>query len=152
MAEDSLTVFREAFKIFDQDNDGVISARELKDMMTKLGNQLTDAEVRDIISEAGSSATNSITSAQFNKLMSSGVKDAEEPKETSDKEMRHAFALFDKDRDGYISPKEMAQALSNFGIALTDRETDLLIAEATLLSGGDRRVSYDVFKKVMNST
>jgi len=66
---------REAFNIFDQDNDGVISAAELKKMMAKLGNSLTDAEVKDIISEAGSSSTNSITLAQFNKLMTLGHKE-----------------------------------------------------------------------------
>jgi len=65
--------------------------------------------------------------------------------------MKSAFAIFDKDGDGFISPKEMIAALTNFGITLTERETTLLIAEATLTSGGQKNVSYEVFKKVMLS-
>mmetsp|Transcript_36204 Transcript_36204/g.79590 ORF Transcript_36204/g.79590 Transcript_36204/m.79590 type:complete len:157 (+) Transcript_36204:166-636(+) len=141
---------REAFNIFDQDNDGVISAAELKKMMAKLGNSLTDAEVKDIISEAGSSSTNSITLAQFNKLMTLGHKEGGVVPDVED-EMKSAFAIFDKDGDGFISPKEMIAALTNFGITLTERETTLLIAEATLTSGGQKNVSYEVFKKVMLS-
>ena len=43
----------------------------------------------------------------------------------------------------------MSQALAIFGITLTERETDLLIAEATFTSGTQKQVSYEVFKKVM---
>lgn len=68
-----------------------------------------------------------------------------------EEEMRLSFSIFDKDGDGFISPKEMTSALSNFGITLTARETELLIAEATLTSGGDKRISFEVFKKVMTS-
>jgi hypothetical protein len=53
--------YREAFAIFDQNSDGVISAQELKTMMGRLGNPVDDREVRDIITEAGSLSTNSIT-------------------------------------------------------------------------------------------
>jgi len=56
-----MTDHRDAFAIFDQDNDGVISAKELKQMMERLGNPIDDREVRDIITEAGSLKTNSIT-------------------------------------------------------------------------------------------
>eukprot|EP00316_Scyphosphaera_apsteinii_P025171 CAMPEP_0119321836 /NCGR_PEP_ID=MMETSP1333-20130426/56576_1 /TAXON_ID=418940 /ORGANISM="Scyphosphaera apsteinii, Strain RCC1455" /LENGTH=148 /DNA_ID=CAMNT_0007328909 /DNA_START=20 /DNA_END=466 /DNA_ORIENTATION=+ len=140
--------YRDAFAVFDIDNDGVISASELKTMMTRLGNSLTDAEVRDIISEAGSSATNSITAVQFNKLMSAGARTGLEI--DSEIEMKQAFSLFDRDGDGIISPKEMTKALSMFGITLSDRETELLIAEATLTSS-DKRISFDVFKKVMSA-
>jgi len=52
---------REAFGIFDLDGDGLISAQELKTMMERLGNPINDREVRDIITEAGSLSTNSIT-------------------------------------------------------------------------------------------
>lgn len=53
--------YREAFGIFDLDSDGLISAQELKTMMERLGNPINDREVRDIITEAGSLSTNSIT-------------------------------------------------------------------------------------------
>merc|ERR1711862_684505 len=42
----------EAFKVFDRDGNGYISAAELRHVMTNLGEKLTDEEVFDMIREA----------------------------------------------------------------------------------------------------
>ena len=43
---------KEAFKLFDKDGNGVISAEELRHVMTTLGEKLTDEEVDEMIREA----------------------------------------------------------------------------------------------------
>lgn len=43
---------REAFKVFDQDGNGFITAEELRNVMTNLGERLTDEEVKEMIREA----------------------------------------------------------------------------------------------------
>ena len=43
---------REAFRVFDKDGDGYISAAELKVVMMNLGEKLSDAEVDDMLKEA----------------------------------------------------------------------------------------------------
>ena len=43
---------REAFKVFDKDGNGLISAIELRHVMTNLGEKLTDEEVDEMIREA----------------------------------------------------------------------------------------------------
>ena len=43
---------REAFKVFDCDNNGYISAAELRHVMTSIGEKLTDDEVDEMIREA----------------------------------------------------------------------------------------------------
>ena len=43
---------KDAFKVFDKDGNGVISAAELRHVMTNLGEKLTDEEVDDMIREA----------------------------------------------------------------------------------------------------
>ncbi len=43
---------REAFKVFDKDNNGFISAAELRHVMTNLGEKLTEEEVEEMIREA----------------------------------------------------------------------------------------------------
>lgn len=41
-------------RVFDKNNDGLISATELRHVMTNLGERLSDAEVDDMIKEADS--------------------------------------------------------------------------------------------------
>ncbi|OTF78735.1 hypothetical protein BLA29_000983 [Euroglyphus maynei] len=43
---------KEAFRVFDRNGDGFISAPELRLVMTNLGEKLTDEEVEDMIREA----------------------------------------------------------------------------------------------------
>ena len=43
---------REAFQVFDKDNDGFISAMELSYVMTNLGENLSPKEVDEMIQEA----------------------------------------------------------------------------------------------------
>ena len=49
---DSEEEIREAFKVFDRDNNGFISAAELRHVMTSIGEKLTDEEVDEMIREA----------------------------------------------------------------------------------------------------
>ncbi|KAG5519941.1 hypothetical protein PMAC_000218 [Pneumocystis sp. 'macacae'] len=49
---DSEEEIREAFKVFDKDGNGTISAAELRHVMTNLGEKLTDDEVDEMIREA----------------------------------------------------------------------------------------------------
>eukprot|EP00300_Choanocystis_sp_HF-7_P020719 c20660_g1_i3.p4 GENE.c20660_g1_i3~~c20660_g1_i3.p4 ORF type:complete len:103 (+),score=31.45 c20660_g1_i3:1398-1706(+) len=43
---------RAAFAVFDQNGDGKISVEELRSVLTKLGEALTDQEVEDMMREA----------------------------------------------------------------------------------------------------
>lgn len=49
---DSEDELREAFKVFDKDGNGYISACELRHVMRNLGEKLTDEEVDEMIREA----------------------------------------------------------------------------------------------------
>ena len=89
-------------------------------MMAKLGNPLSDEEVRDIMKESGSSS--SINYLSFCKLLGIGIRQSRET--DPEEEMQDAFRLFDRDRDGVISAQEMKNALVMFGVTLTDREVD----------------------------
>jgi len=135
---------REAFAMF-QDEDGRVTAKQLKKMMQTLGNAITDEEVADIMKEARVDRGGSISFAEFSRLMGVGIKHTVEADPEED--MRHAFRLFDQDKDGFISPKEMITALSKFGITINDKEVKQLIGEATL--GGEKRVNFETFKKVI---
>lgn len=60
---------QEAFNVFDRDGNGLISAAELRHTMTSLGEQLTDAEVDDMIREADISGDGHINYEEFVAMM-----------------------------------------------------------------------------------
>ena len=50
--EDIEEEMKEAFRVFDKDGNGFISAAELRHVMVNLGERLTDDEVEEMITEA----------------------------------------------------------------------------------------------------
>ena len=60
---------KEAFKVFDKDGNGTISAAELRHVMTNLGEKLTDQEVDEMIREADVDGDGQINYEEFVKMM-----------------------------------------------------------------------------------
>merc|ERR1712217_97942 len=58
-----------AFKVFDRDGNGFISAAELRHVMTNLGEKLTDEEVDEMIREADVDGDGQINYEEFVKMM-----------------------------------------------------------------------------------
>ena len=46
-----ISEFKEAFNLFDKNGDGVISCKELGTVMRSMGQNPTEAEIRDMINE-----------------------------------------------------------------------------------------------------
>ncbi|KAJ8308804.1 hypothetical protein KUTeg_013678 [Tegillarca granosa] len=59
----------EAFKLFDTDRNGYITARELKDVMTNLGEKITEEEVDDMIRVADANGDGQIEYTEFLKIL-----------------------------------------------------------------------------------
>eukprot|EP00294_Goniomonas_avonlea_P007084 CAMPEP_0114554350 /NCGR_PEP_ID=MMETSP0114-20121206/8167_1 /TAXON_ID=31324 /ORGANISM="Goniomonas sp, Strain m" /LENGTH=76 /DNA_ID=CAMNT_0001739399 /DNA_START=441 /DNA_END=671 /DNA_ORIENTATION=- len=59
----------EAFRVFDKDGAGTISAAELRHVMTNLGEKLTDEEVDEMIREADVHGDGVIDYRAFTKII-----------------------------------------------------------------------------------
>lgn len=66
---DSEEEIREAFRVFDKDGNGYISAAELRHVMTNLGEKLTDEEVDEMIREADIDGDGQVNYEEFVQMM-----------------------------------------------------------------------------------
>lgn len=68
-AENAEEEMLEAFKVFDSDGNGMISADELKQIMFNLGEKLTQEEVDDMVKEADIDGDGEINYEEFVNMM-----------------------------------------------------------------------------------
>ncbi|EEA21352.1 calmodulin, putative [Talaromyces marneffei ATCC 18224] len=68
-ATDEEAELRAAFEVFDQDGSGTISADEMRRVMKSIGEDLTDAEIEEMIKEADTDGDGTIDYQEFVHLM-----------------------------------------------------------------------------------
>jgi calmodulin len=139
---DQIAEFKEAFSLFDKDGDGSITTKELGTVMRSLGQNPTEAELQDMISEVDVDGNGTIDFPEFLNLMARKMKDTD-----SEEELKEAFRVFDKDQNGFISAAELRHVMTNLGEKLTDDEVDEMIREADV--DGDGQINYEEFVKMM---
>lgn len=66
---DQTIEIREAFKIFDRDGNGYIDAKELKQVVTRMGEALTSAEADEFMKEADLDGDGKLDYNEFVKMM-----------------------------------------------------------------------------------
>lgn len=142
LSEDQIAEFKEAFSLFDKDDNGYITTTELGTVMRSLGQNPTEAELQDMIAEVDSNSSGTIDLQEFLGLMARRMKDTE-----SEEELREAFRVFDQDQNGFISATELRHVMTNLGEKLSDEEIGEMIREADVDSDGN--INYDEFVKVM---
>ncbi len=99
---EQLEELKEAFNLFDTDNNGLIDAKELKAAMRALGFQVKKAEVRKMIVDINKEDQGAITFDDFIEIMTGrmGERDSKE-------EIAKVFALFDHEGNGKISFRDL---------------------------------------------
>ena len=73
--------FYEAFKLFDKDDDGTITTKELGTVMRSLGQNPTEAELQDMINEVDADGNGTIDFPEFLSLMARKMKDTDTEEE-----------------------------------------------------------------------
>ncbi|KAI8514255.1 PREDICTED: calmodulin-like [Branchiostoma belcheri] len=142
LTKEQISEFKEAFELFDKDGNGSIDLEELRTVMTKLGQNPTNSELRDMINEVDTDGDGTIDFTEFLTMMTQQMKQMHQ-----EEELRDSFKLFDKDGNGSISAAELRQVMANLGEKLTDEEVDAMIREADV--DGDGEVNFEEFVRMM---
>ncbi|KAJ4762489.1 hypothetical protein LUZ62_072864 [Rhynchospora pubera] len=142
LTHEQIADHREAFSLFDKDNDGFITKQELATVIRQLGQNPSDEDVQEMISEVDTDGNGTVDFSEFLSLMEKKLKETD-----SEDELREAFKVFDKDNNGFISASELRTVLMNLGENISDAEVDEMIKEAD--ANGDGQVDYAEFVKMM---
>ncbi len=119
---------REAFAKFDTANDGVIPVHDLGALLRSVGVvELREDELQALISEELFDKTFDLP--EFLALMVEIGHTLPAPG-TEKKELRAAFKAADSDKDGYLTPAELRQAMDGMAAEpLDDAEFDVMLRE-----------------------
>ncbi|ABN68484.1 spindle pole body calcium-binding protein component [Scheffersomyces stipitis CBS 6054] len=133
---------REAFSLFDMNNDGYLDYHELKVAFRALGFDLSKREVLDVIHEYDTDDRNLISYENF---FQSAVGERIVNRDPLD-EVRRAFKLFDDDNTGKISLRNLRRVAKELGENLTDDELRAMIDEFDLDEDGE--INEEEFIKI----
>ena len=143
LSKEQIADFREAFSLFDFDENGSISAKELGEVLKALGQNPSMNELSDMINEVDQDGNGTVEFAEFVILMTNKVKEM-----TKEDEIYEAFMVLDKEKDDFISEKELKYFMRKVAhIKLSSEEAKAMIEFAD--SDGDNLISYDDFRNVI---
>ena len=85
-----------------QDGSGAISSKELLGVMRAMGQNPTEDELLNLVMEVDLDGNGTIEFPEFLEMMKSKAAEVDQ-----ESDLREAFKIFDRDRDGYIDMKEL---------------------------------------------
>ena len=102
LTDEQIIEFREAFQAFDKDGNGSITTKELGTVTRSLGQNLSEAEIKEMIDIVDEDKNGTIDFQEFLHLMARKMKIIDKEEELLD-----AFNILDRDGSGKISKYEL---------------------------------------------
>ncbi|XP_078162498.1 calcium-dependent protein kinase 29-like isoform X2 [Carex rostrata] len=140
LSEEDSKGLKQMFKNMDTDGSGTITFEELKIGLSRLGSQLAEGEVRQLLDAADVDRSGAIDYIEFTTAMMHRHKLDDEGN------LRKAFDYFDKDRNGYITRDELSQAMTKYGMG---DETTISEVLDDVDTDKDGIISYEEFVNMM---
>lgn len=149
------------FATFDRNRDGLITREELRESLRGLGISVSDAEVEEAVIGSDADGDGRINLDEFCGLLesiSTASGDEREARnmggdycegDAREAELKEAFDVFDRDRDGVITVEELGLVLSLLRMSEGKRseECEEMIRKVDV--DGDGMVNFDEFKRMM---
>ncbi|KAJ1833179.1 hypothetical protein IWW55_004574 [Coemansia sp. RSA 2706] len=122
-----ISEFKEAFGIFDHNSDSIVDRDDLREMLSSLGQNVSDAYIDAMINEA----PGPINFTMFLTLMGEHLNGTD-----SESEILAAFQAFDVDGNGLIDADDLRAALMHMGDRFDEKEVDIMLKHAPITADG----------------
>ncbi|KAL3526969.1 hypothetical protein ACH5RR_011625 [Cinchona calisaya] len=136
---------KQMFNKFDANGDGKISLSDLGNILNALGWKTSPEEVEQLMKEIDTDGDGFIDLNEFEAFFFSGANQAGDG--SNNKELREAFNLYDKDKNGKISANELHSVLKSLGDKCSLSDCRKMIRSVDV--DGDGHVNFEEFKRMM---
>ena len=122
LTDQQIIEFREAFQAFDKDGNGSISTKELGTVMRSLRQNLSEAEIKQMIEIVDEDKSGTIDFKEFLNLMARNMKIVNKEEELLD-----ALNTLDQDGSGKISKYKLRNIILKTDKKMTGQEIEEII-------------------------
>ncbi|CAL4945499.1 unnamed protein product [Urochloa decumbens] len=137
--------FSRVFSAFDRDDDGKISAAELRlCMKAALGEDVSAEDADELVASADSDGDGLLDEEEFLKLVQ-----LENEEEDRCRGLKEAFGMYEMKGEGCITPLSLKRMLSKLGLHQEIDECKAMICRFDL--DGDGVLSFEEFKVMMDA-
>ena len=143
--DEQVSTFKEVFTLFEKEDEGSISSKELGTVLRLLGMKLTNGETKGIIDRIDTDNNGKIEFVEFLSMMDRRMK-----KSQMEDEVYKVFCPFDQSQKGFISYSDISAAMTLLGERLTNHEINEMMIEADIDKDG--KISFDDFMAMREKT
>ncbi len=142
LSEEQLTEIKQVFDRFDHEGTGLITSKDLGNILRSLGIDVLDRDLTDLLEEINRNNGGKISFSSFLEILISRLDNLE-----TEKTIILAFEVFDSTKRGIISASELRYLMTHLGERLSEEEVNEMIREADV--DGTGQIDYRSFVKRM---
>mmetsp|Transcript_39690 Transcript_39690/g.45188 ORF Transcript_39690/g.45188 Transcript_39690/m.45188 type:complete len:153 (-) Transcript_39690:467-925(-) len=144
ITDSQLAEIKLGFTLFDNDDDGEITVKELGKVMGLVNQQITENELQDMLNEVDADGSGGISFTEFLSIMIRKLKESDLMVDLTE-----VFKIFDVSDDDFIDAPELKYVLNELlGESCTEEQIEEMIREAD--KDGDGRVGYSDFIQMVS--
>ena len=162
LSDAQIEEFREAFHLFDKNQDGTITTKDLGNVLKAIGQNPSDEETQQLMERVRSNwtetwirvlnwccfqfdtdGTGSIDFPEFLALIAKIQKDALDDRD----EVKDAICAFDKEGLGYLKRDQVEKIIREIGEPMTDVEMNQMLD--SMVYSSDGRIDIDAFVDII---